>query len=97
MALWFYAIVHLLCLQQPLAATIHQQKFVDLNLNDSVRADVHDIKEGKFWKCIYLLLPAVFVALRLLRYWDESKMAMDKIYSSYPTELHLPSRSWRSS
>jgi hypothetical protein len=46
MALWFYAMVHLLGLWQPLAATIHQQRFVDLNLNDSVRAAVHNIKDN---------------------------------------------------
>jgi hypothetical protein len=52
MALWFYAMVRLLRLPQPLVATIHQQTFVDLNLNNSVRADVHDIKDNKFWMCI---------------------------------------------
>jgi hypothetical protein len=80
MALWFYAMVHLLRLQQPLAATIHQQRFVDLNLNDSVRAAVHDIKDDKFWKCVYLLVGDVFPALRLLCYCDKSKPAMDKMF-----------------
>jgi hypothetical protein len=90
MALWFYAIVHLLRLRQPLAATIHQQKFVDLNLNNSVRAAVHDIKDDKFWKCIYVLLRAVFPALRLLCYCNKSKPAMDKIFfSSHRTTLAL--------
>jgi hypothetical protein len=28
MALWFYAMMRLICLQQPLKATIHQQKFL---------------------------------------------------------------------
>jgi hypothetical protein len=89
MALWFYVMECLLHFRQPLAETIHQQRFVDLNLNDSVRAAVHDIKDNKFWKCIYLLVHAVFLALRLLCYCDKSK--------SYPTGLHSPSRSWRSS
>jgi hypothetical protein len=80
MALWFYAMLRLLCLWQPLVATIHQQKFVDLNLNNSVRAAVHDIKEDKFWKCIYLLLRAVIPALRLLHYCNKSKQMMDKIF-----------------
>jgi hypothetical protein len=52
MALWFYAIVHLLRLRQPLAATTHQHKNVDLNLNNTVRAAVHDFKDDKFWKCM---------------------------------------------
>jgi hypothetical protein len=90
MALWFYAMLRLLRLKQPLRATIHQQKFVDLNHNDSVRAAVHDIKDDKFWKCIYLLLRAVFPALRLLRYCDKSKPAMDKIFFlSHRTTLAL--------
>ncbi len=90
MALWFYAVVRLLCLQQPLAATIHQQRFVDLNLKDSVRGAVHDIKDNKFWKCVYLLVRAVFPALRLLCYCNESKPAMDKIFFlSHRTTLAL--------
>ncbi len=90
MALWFYALMHLLRLRQPLVGTIHQQKFVDLNLNDSVRAAVHDIKEDKFWKCIYISLCAVLPALRLLCYCDKSQPAMDKIFFlSHRTTLAL--------
>ncbi len=90
MALWFYAMVHLLCLRQPLAATIHQQRFVDLNLNDSVIAAMHDIKDNKFWKCVYLLVCAVFPTLRLLRYCDKSKSATDKMFFlSHRTTLAL--------
>ncbi len=71
-------------------ATIHQQRFVDPNLNGSVRTAVHDIKDNKFWKCIYVLLHAVFPALRLLHYCDKSKPAMDKIFfSSHRTTLTL--------
>ncbi len=80
MALWFYAKVHLLRLRQPLAATIHQQKIVDLNLNNSVRAAANDVKDNKFWKCVYLILCAVFPALRLLHYCNKRKPAMDKIF-----------------
>jgi hypothetical protein len=80
MALWFYAMVRLLRLRQPLGATIHQQKIVDLNPNDSVKAAVHDIKDDKFWKCVYLLLRAVFPALRLLCYCNKSMLAWDKIF-----------------
>jgi len=90
MALWFYAMMRLLRLQQPLVGTIHQQKFVDLNLNNSVRAAVHDIKDDKFWKCIYILLRAVFPALRLLCYCDKNQPAMDKIFLlSHRTTLAL--------
>jgi hypothetical protein len=90
MALWFYAMMRLLRLRQPLVGTIHQQKFGNLNLNDSVRAAVRDIKDNKFWKCIYILLRAVFPALGLLRYWDKSQPAMDKIFFlSHRTTLAL--------
>ncbi len=90
MALWFYAMVRLLRLRQPLAATIHQQRFVDLSLNNSVRATVHDIKDDKFWKCIYLLVHAVFSTLRLLCYCNKSKPGMDKIFFlSHRTTLAL--------
>ena len=44
------------------------------------KAAVRDIKDNKFWKCIYILLRAVFPALRLLRYCDKNKPAMDKIF-----------------
>ena len=80
MALWFYAMILALRLRQPLTATIHQQKFVDLILNKSAKAAVSDIKDDKFWKCIYMLLRAVFPALRLLHYCDKNKPAMDKIF-----------------
>ena len=80
MALWFYAMMRLLRLKQPLLATIHQQKFVDLKLNETVAMAVQDIENVDFWKCLYVILRAVFPALRLLRYCDKSKPAMDKIY-----------------
>jgi len=50
MALRFYAMMRLLRLKRPLGATILQQKFVDLTLNDSVRAAVIDVTDDKFWK-----------------------------------------------
>ncbi len=90
MALWFYAMMRLLRLRQPLVGTIHQQKFVNLNLNDSVRAAVRDIKDDKFWKCIYILLCAVFPALGLLCYCNKSQPAMDEIFFlSHRTTLAL--------
>ena len=79
MALWFYAMMRLLRLKQALMATIHQQKFTDLQLNETVAMAVQDIENPDFWKCLYVLLRAVFPALRLLRYCDKSKPAIDKI------------------
>ena len=80
MASWFYGMMRLLRLKQPLKATIHQQQFRDLTLNGSAKAAVHDIEDDKFWKCLYVLLRAVYPALRALRYCDSNSPVMDKIY-----------------
>lgn len=80
MASWFYGMMRLLRLKQPLKATIHQQQFRDLTLNVSAKAAVHDIEDEKFWKCLYVLLRAVYPALRALRYCDSNSPVMDKIY-----------------
>ena len=44
------------------------------------RNGVQDIENPDFWKCLYIILRAVFPALCLLRYCDKSKPAMDKTY-----------------
>ena len=80
MALWFYAMIRLIRLQQPLKATIHQQQFLDLALTTSAKGAVQDIKDDNFWKCMYILLRAVFPALRALRYCDSNTPCMDKLY-----------------
>ena len=80
MALWFYAMIRLLRVRKALTATIHQQKFADLSVKENVHAAVRDITHEMFWKRIYIVLRAVFPALRLLCYCDKSTPAMDKIY-----------------
>jgi hypothetical protein len=80
MAMWFYAMIRLLRLEMPLKATVHQQKFRSLTLNESARMAVNDIEDAKFWKCLYILLRSVFPALKLLRYCDANKPSMDKIF-----------------
>ena len=80
MAMWFYAMIRLLRLEMPLKATVHQEKFRSLPLNESARMAVLDIQEAKFWKCLYILLRSVFPALKLLRYCDANKPSMDKIF-----------------
>jgi hypothetical protein len=80
----------LLHLQQLLKATIYKQKFLDLKLNDSAWSAVVDIHDNKFWKCLYILLRAVFPALKALRYCDANKPAMDKIfYLSHKTTVAI--------
>ncbi|KAL3772048.1 hypothetical protein ACHAWU_008070 [Discostella pseudostelligera] len=80
MASWFYAMMRLLWLRLPLKATIHQQKFLDLHLTPSVRSAMRDIDDDNFWKSMYILLRAVFPALRALCFCDSSLPVMDKIY-----------------
>ena len=82
MALWFYAMMCLIHLQQPLKATIHQQNFLDLTLTTSAsaRGAVQDIKDENFWECMYILLRAVFPALRALWYCDSNTPYMDKLF-----------------
>jgi len=75
------AMMLVLGLKQALMATIHQQRFTDLTVNETVAMmAVQDIENPDFWKCLYIILRAVFPALRLLCYCDKSKSAMDKIY-----------------
>ena len=76
----FYVMIRLLRLEMPLKATVHQQKFRSLPLNESALMAVFDIQEAKFWKCLYILLRSVFPALKLLRYCDANKPSMDKIF-----------------
>ena len=56
MALWFYAMMRLLRLKQALMATIHQQRFTDLSLNETVAMAVQDSENKDFWKCLYIIL-----------------------------------------
>jgi hypothetical protein len=79
-ATWFYAMMRLLRLKEPLKSTIHQQKFRDLTLTASAKAAVKDIGDDKMWKSMYILLRAIFPALRALRFCDASKPSMDKIF-----------------
>ena len=80
MATWFYAMVRVLRLQQPLLATIHQAKFCTLDLNQRTGLAVRDIENKVFFKALYTLVRAVFPALRALRYCDSNTPAMDKIF-----------------
>jgi hypothetical protein len=72
--------IRLLHLQQPLKATIRQQKFLDLTLTNSAKGAVQDINDNNFWKCMYILLWGVFPALRALRYCNSNMPCMEKIY-----------------
>ena len=79
MGLWFYAFIRLLRLKAPLKATIHQQKFRDLDINERARQAIRDIENDSFFKAVYVLSRAVFPALRALRLCDTNTPSMDKI------------------
>lgn len=80
MATWFYAMHRLLRMKPVLKATIHQQVFVSLTHTRRTQQAIADVDDNSFWQSIYILLRAVFPALRTLRYCDSSKPAMDKVY-----------------
>ena len=48
MALWFYAMMRLIHLQQPLKATIHQHKFLDLTLTTSAGGQFKILRTNTF-------------------------------------------------
>ena len=79
-ATWFYAMMRLLWLKDPLVFTIHQRIFRELDLSASVEASVRDIENPRFWRAIYTLLRAVYPALLALRRCDSSSPSMSKIY-----------------
>lgn len=80
MASWFYAMMRVLRHKDTLKATIHTLKFRDLAKNDKVRGAVIDIENEVFFKALYILLRAVFPAIRALRFADSNEPMMDKIY-----------------
>ena len=87
---WFYAMIRLLRLKSSLKATIHDAKFVALSLNEAARQAVFDIENEAFWKAIYFVLRSVFPALRLLRFCDANRPAMDKMkHLAHRTTLAL--------
>jgi hypothetical protein len=87
---WFYAMIRVVRLQLPLKDTIHTPQFRELDLNQSARQAILDIENKMFFKAMYTLLRAVFPALRLLRYCDANRPAMDKIiYLAHRTTVAL--------
>ena len=66
-------------MKMALQGTIHDAKFRVLDTNDSTRGAVFDVENAKFWKALYVVTRSVFPALRLLRYCDANKPAMDKM------------------
>ncbi len=70
----------LLRLKRALKATIHGATFEPVSKNAQVVLALEDIEDEVFWKGIFCLLRAVFLALKDLRYCDSYVPVMDKIY-----------------
>ena len=89
-ALWFYCMHRLLRMREVLMCSIHQAEFRNLKLNNREERCVADIKNDTLFKAMYVLLRAVFPALRALRFCDSDVPCMDKIhYLSKRTTLAL--------
>ena len=71
-ASWFYAMIRLVRMKNPLLATIHQEKFRELDLNERARQAILDIQDRVFWRALYAILRATFPAIRVLRYCDST-------------------------
>ena len=83
-ATWFYAMMQLLLMKDMLLSTVHSAAFKELEKTDVVRAAIFDITDLKFFKALYILLRAVFPAIRVLLYCDKGEPCMDKLnYLTY--------------
>ncbi len=61
-----------------LKATIHAAALESVAKNVRVVLAIEHIKDEVFWKSIFSLLRAVFLALKALRYCDSNVPDMDK-------------------
>ena len=77
---YFYAMMRLVRLHDPLLATIHQAISYYLNLDDRVQSAIMDIENKTFWKALYTLLRSVYPAMRALHCCESNVLAMYKIY-----------------
>jgi hypothetical protein len=72
--------MRILRLKDALLATIHTAEFKTLEKNDTTAAAIKDISNPNFFKALYVLLRAVFPALRVLRFCDKGEPCLDKIF-----------------
>ena len=71
--------MQLLRMKDALPFTVHSAAFKDLEKTDVIRAAIFDITDSKFFKAFYILLRAVFPAIRVLCYCDKGEPCMDKL------------------
>jgi hypothetical protein len=72
--------MRILRMKDVLLSTIHSAQFKEVTKNDVVSAAIKDITDPKYFKAMYILLRAVYPAIRVLRYCDKGEPAMDKLY-----------------
>ena len=75
-----YAMMRLLRMKDVLLSNVQSAAFKELEKTDVVRAAIFDITDPKFFKALYILLRAVFLAVRVLCYCDKGEPCMDKLY-----------------
>jgi hypothetical protein len=63
-----------------LLSTVHSAAFKELGKTDVVQTAIFDITDPKFFKLLYILLIAVFPAIRVLLYCNKGELCMDKLY-----------------
>ena len=79
-ATWFYAMMRLLRMKDVLMSTVHAAQFKEVEKTDVVSSAIKDINDPKFFKAMYIVLRAVYPAIRVLRYCDKGEPCMDKLY-----------------
>ena len=78
---FFYAMHRGLRCRNALEATVHSAAWSKLQqLQPVVIQAANNVKDGLFWKRIYILLRALFPLLKLLRLTDSNTPNMDKVY-----------------
>jgi hypothetical protein len=61
-------------------STVHAAQFKEVDKSDVVSATIKDINDPKFFKAMYIVLRAVYPAIRVLRYCNKREQCMDKLY-----------------
>jgi hypothetical protein len=73
----FITFLRLLRLKRALHSTVVSPEFLQLKLGTEL---VKIIRQPEFWRVLFLVVRAVFPALRILRLSDQQSPAMDKLY-----------------
>jgi hypothetical protein len=72
--------MRLLRMKDVLMSTVHAAQFKEIDKTDVVSVAIKDINDPKFFKAMYIILRAVYPAIRVLWYCDKGEPCMDKLY-----------------